>query len=79
MAIEARAEADLALGRHGQLVDELEALGRQHPLREHLWELLILALYRAGRPAEAVQAAAARARAHSIDELGLEPGPALRN
>jgi DNA-binding SARP family transcriptional activator len=46
VAIEARAEADLAQGRHRELVDELEALCRQHPLRERLWELLMLALYR---------------------------------
>ena len=77
VAIEARAETDLALGRHGELVDELETLCRQHPLREHLWELLILALYRAGRQAEALRAYS-DARAHLIDELGLEPGPALR-
>ena len=77
VAIEARAEADLALGRHGELVDELEALCRQHPLREHLWELLILALYRAGRQAEALRAYS-DAHARLVNELGLEPGPALR-
>ncbi len=77
MAIEARAEADLALGRHGELVDELEALCRQHPLRERLWELLILALYRAGRQAEALRAYT-EIRDHLVDELGIDPGPALR-
>ena len=51
VAIETRVEADLALGRHGELVGELEALCREHPLRERLWELLMLALYRAGRQA----------------------------
>ena len=49
VAVESRAEADLVLGRHGELTGELEELCRQHPLRERLWELLILALYRAGR------------------------------
>ena len=49
VAIETRAVADLALGRHGELAAELEAWCRRHPLRERLWELLILALYRAGR------------------------------
>ena len=56
VAIETRAEADLMLGRHGELVGELEALCRAHPLRERLWELLMLALYRAGRQAEALRA-----------------------
>ena len=54
VATEARVAADLALGRHGELVGELEALCREHPLRERLWEQLILALYRAGRQAEAL-------------------------
>jgi DNA-binding SARP family transcriptional activator len=56
VAIETRVEADLALGRHGELAGELEALCREHPLRERLWELLMLALYRAGRQAEALRA-----------------------
>ncbi|HEV3289705.1 MAG TPA: AfsR/SARP family transcriptional regulator, partial [Streptosporangiaceae bacterium] len=45
VAIESRAGADLGLGRHGELAGELEARCREHPLRERLWELLILALY----------------------------------
>ena len=77
VAIEARAEADLVLGRHGELVGELEALCREHPLRERLWELLMLALYRAGRQAEALRAYS-QARDHLVDELGIDPGPALR-
>src|SRR5450755_1601533 len=77
VAIEARAGADLVLGLHGELVGELEALCREHPLRERLWELLILALYRAGRQAEALRAYA-EARERSVDELGIEPGRALR-
>ena len=56
VAIETRVEADLALGRHGELVGELEALCREHPLRERLWELLMLALYRAGRQGDALGA-----------------------
>jgi predicted ATPase/DNA-binding SARP family transcriptional activator len=77
VAIETRVEADLVLGRHGELVGELEALCREHPLRERLWELLMLALYRAGRQAEALRAYTG-ARDRLVDELGIDPGPALR-
>jgi predicted ATPase len=77
VAIETRAEADLALGRHGELAGELEALCREHPLRERLWELLMLALYRAGRQAEALRAYT-EARNRLVGELGIDPGPALR-
>ena len=77
VATEARVEADLVLGHHGELVGELEALCREHPLRERLWELLMLALYRAGRQAEALRAYS-QARDHLVDELGIDPGPALR-
>ncbi|MGH9126299.1 MAG: BTAD domain-containing putative transcriptional regulator, partial [Acidimicrobiales bacterium] len=77
LAVEARAGADLELGRHGEAVGELETLCREHPLRERLWELLILALYRDGRQAEALRAYA-EARICLVDELGIEPGPALR-
>ena len=77
VAIETRAEADLVLGRHGELVGELEALCREYPLRERLWELLMLALYRAGRQAEALRAYT-DARDRLVDELGIDPGPALR-
>jgi predicted ATPase/DNA-binding SARP family transcriptional activator len=77
VATESRAQADLVLGRHGELVGELEALCREHPLRERLWELLMLALYRAGRQAEALRAYS-QARDHLVDELGIDPGPALR-
>jgi predicted ATPase/DNA-binding SARP family transcriptional activator len=76
-AVETRAAADLALGRHAQLAGELEAWCRQYPLRERLWELLILALYRAGRQAEALRAYT-RARDGLVGELGIDPGPALR-
>ena len=77
VAIETRVEADLVLGRHGELVGELEALCREHPLRERLWELLMLALYRAGRQAEALRAYT-EVRDRLVDELGIDPGPALR-
>ena len=77
VAIETRVEADLVLGRHGELVGELEALCREHPLRERLWELLMLALYRAGRQAEALRAYT-EARDRLVGELGIDPGPALR-
>ena len=77
VAIETRAGADLALGRHGELAGELEARCRQHPLRERLWELLILALYRAGRQADALRAYT-EVRDRLAGELGIDPGPALR-
>ena len=76
-ALEDRVDADLACGRHAQLVGELEALVSEHPMRERLQRQRVLALYRAGRQAEALDAYRA-ARARLIDELGLEPTPALR-
>src|ERR1022692_5090021 len=78
VAVEARAGADLMLGRHGELAGELEALCRQHPLRERLWELHILALYRAGRQAQALRAYT-EVRDRLVDELGIDPGSALRD
>ena len=77
VATESRAGADLGLGRPGELAGELEVLCREHPLRERLWELLILALYRSGRQAEALRAYT-EVRDHLADELGIDPGPALR-
>ena len=77
VAIETRAGADLALGRHGELAAELEALCRVHPLRERLWELLILALYQGGRQAEVLRGYA-EVRDRLVGELGIDPGPALR-
>jgi DNA-binding SARP family transcriptional activator len=75
---ERRAEAALALGRHTELVGELEALIRLQPFRERLWAQLIVALYRSGRQADALQTYQ-RLRALLVDELGLEPSPPLRD
>ena len=77
VAIEQRVDADLALGRHAQVVGELEALVREHPLRERIRGQLMLALYRCGRQAEALETYRDGRRQMS-DELGLEPGPELR-
>jgi adenylate cyclase len=77
-AVEERIEADLALGRHRELVSELEALAAEHPFRERLAAQLMLALYRAGRQADALHAYQ-RARRTLVSELGIEPGPALRD
>jgi WD40 repeat protein/DNA-binding SARP family transcriptional activator len=76
-AVEERVAADLALGRHRELLAELEDLTRQHPLRERLWGQLLVALYRAGRQADALLAYQ-RARAILVEELGIEPGVELR-
>jgi predicted ATPase/DNA-binding SARP family transcriptional activator len=76
-ALEDRIEADLGCGRHAGLIGELEALVAEHPLRERLRRQLVLALYRGGRQAEALEAYRA-AREMLDEELGLEPTPALR-
>ena len=76
-AIEERIDADLALGRHAELVGELKDLTAEQPLRERLRGQLMLALYRSGRQAEALEIY--RATRHVlIEELGIEPGPALQ-
>jgi DNA-binding SARP family transcriptional activator len=77
VAVEGRIDAELELGRHAELVGELEALVREHPLREQLRAQLMLALYRCGRQAEALDAYR-DARSLLVSELGLEPGPELR-
>ncbi len=77
-ALELRIEADLLLGHHARLVGELQALTREHPLRERLWAQLMTALYRDGRQADAL-AAYHRARATLIEEIGIEPGPELKS
>ena len=76
--IEERIRLDLQLGQHQQLVSELHALVGEHPLRERLHELLMIALYRSGRPAEALTAYR-HARDVLIDEIGVEPGQELRD
>jgi len=76
-AFEDRIEAELAFGRHDELVPELEGLVTRHPLRERLRAQLMLALYRAGRQAEALEAYRS-ARRTLLAELGIEPGRALR-
>jgi DNA-binding SARP family transcriptional activator len=77
-AIELQLEAELVAGRHTEAAARLETALNDHPLRERLWSLLMLALYGSGRQAEALRAYR-RARALFADELGLEPGPDLRN
>jgi ABC-type transport system substrate-binding protein/DNA-binding SARP family transcriptional activator len=76
-ALEERIDADLASGAGPDLVPELEALVREHPLQERLLGQLMIALYRAGRHADALSALQA-ARHRLANDLGLEPGPQLR-
>lgn len=73
---ESRVELRMELGRHAEVVSELTALTAEHPLRERLRELLMLALYRSGRQAEAL-AVYADTRRLLADELGVDPSPAL--
>lgn len=75
--LESALDIRLVLGRHGELVSELSELVARHPLRERLRALLMLALYRSGRRAEAL-AVFQDTRRHLVEELGLEPGPELR-
>jgi DNA-binding SARP family transcriptional activator len=75
--LEERLRADLELGRHAELVGELESLVAEHPLREHFHGQLMLALYRSGRQAEALEAYQA-ARTALTGELGIEPSRELR-
>ena len=77
-ALEWRIEADLAVGRDADVVGELEALVPRHPLRERFRSQQMLALYRAGRPAEAL-ASYESFRRTLADELGNEPSPALKD
>ena len=76
VALEERIAADVELGHSADVVAELESLTSAHPLRERLWHLRMQALHAAGRSAEALQAYT-DARA-ALDELGVEPGEALR-
>ena len=75
--IEDRVEADLALGHHADVVGELKALVAECPLRERLQRQLMVALYRCGRQPEALAAYQA-ARRTMVEELGIEPSPALQ-
>jgi DNA-binding SARP family transcriptional activator len=75
-ALEQRIEAELVLGRHAELVGELEELVAEHPLRERLCRQLMLALYRSGRQAEALDVYRST-RAELVDEFGIEPTPTL--
>ena len=77
VALERRIEADLACGRHADVVGELQTLAADWPLRERPCALLMLALYRGGRQADALAAYRA-ARATLVDELGIEPGATLQ-
>jgi DNA-binding SARP family transcriptional activator/class 3 adenylate cyclase len=76
-AREERLDAELELGRSADIVGELESLVEQNPLRERLRGQLMLALYRSGRQAEALQAYQ-EARRTLVDELGIEPSPDLQ-
>ncbi len=76
-AVEARVDAQLALGLHERVIKELERLVQQHPLRERPYGQLMLALYRSGRQADALEVYQ-RARRNLDEQLGIEPGPALR-
>lgn len=76
-AVEEQIDTMLELGRHGEVLGELEGLTLEHPLRERLWAMLMLALYRSGRQADALRAFG---QASSIlgEELGIEPSAGLR-
>ncbi len=78
VALEDRIDADLDLGMHAEVVPELESLVREHPLRERFRAQLMLALYRAGRQAEALQAYQ-EARRVLVEELGIEPSSELQH
>jgi DNA-binding SARP family transcriptional activator/pimeloyl-ACP methyl ester carboxylesterase len=76
-ALESRAEALLACGRHRDLIAELETLTAAHPLQERFWSQRMLALYRAGRQGDALRAYR-ELRDILVAELAIEPGPELR-
>lgn len=75
--LEARYEASLNCGGYAEITSDLERLTADHPLRERFYDLLMVALYRGGRQAEALSVYE-RARRHLVTTLGIEPGPALR-
>jgi DNA-binding SARP family transcriptional activator len=74
--LESRVDAQLMCGRHREPIAELETLTTTHPLRERFWSQRLLALYRAGRQADALHAYR-ELRSTLIDQLGIEPGPEL--
>jgi class 3 adenylate cyclase/DNA-binding SARP family transcriptional activator len=76
-ALENRIDADLALGRHADVVGEIQSLLSDHPLRERLRGQLILALYRSGRQADSLEVYR-EGRRILLDELGIDPSPALQ-
>lgn len=76
-ALTERVDCELELGRHRRVIAELETLTAQHPLQERFWAQLMVALYHAGRQSEAL-AGYQRARRALLDQVGLEPGPELR-
>ena len=76
-ALECQLEAELALGRHSTAIPALRELVAEHPLREHLRELLMVALYRSGRQVEALDVYRAT-RTEFVETFGVEPGPGLR-
>ena len=78
VALEARINADLALGQHAELVPELQVATAENPLREHLWAHLMLALYRSGRQADALDAYQ-RLYRHLDSEIGIEPDRHVRD
>ncbi|GAB3403797.1 BTAD domain-containing putative transcriptional regulator [Flindersiella endophytica] len=77
-ALESRLDAELRLGRHAAVTGELQRLAEEHPFRERFRGLLMLALYRSGRQAEALEAYG-QAHRRLVEELGVEPGPELRD
>ncbi len=77
-AIEERLDAEIELGRHREAIGELEALISRNPLRERPRAMLMLALYRSGRQADALQTFQ-DARRTLVEELGIEPGPELHD
>ena len=76
-ALEKRIDADLACGRHAELVGELQQLCAVHPVQEGFAAQLMLALYRSGRQAEALDVYQ-KTRSALVDELGIDPGPTLQ-
>lgn len=76
-ALEDRIDADLELGRHARLIADLEALADEEPLRERPCRQLMIALYRSGRQAEALERYR-EARRLMVEEFGIEPSPALQ-